>query len=133
MGSISSLLRATQTIGSAFDGDGGNSSDAIISPTAGFTASTSTSTASFRPRAESLDENKHRGFMAVGNDPTLEMELRGGYSTSTNLDLNTTRTSEKLPFRKRSVSCSAVYSTSTSGITSDNSVMNRRCETIMEE
>ena len=105
-----------------------------------------------RPRAESLDE-KRSTFLSSSTsayDPTLELELTnsaaalmtlsrnnfGGHSSSlasestctgtSSSDMNPSgNTTETLPFRKRSVSCSAVFNKS--------SPTRSFCETIMEE
>mmetsp|Transcript_16882 Transcript_16882/g.25229 ORF Transcript_16882/g.25229 Transcript_16882/m.25229 type:complete len:144 (-) Transcript_16882:477-908(-) len=130
-GSISCLLRATRTIGGEFYGTcNDTTSTTFTGPTEPLTSFTMSTASTHRRRAESLDENKHRNFI-VANDPTLEMELRHGAEGGQSLDNNgvDSTDSEKLPFRKRSVSCSVVYSTSTSS----HNVNNRSCETIMEE
>jgi hypothetical protein len=76
----------------------------------------------YRPRAESLDERKLPS-PCFENDPTVELELRMRSKTSNvAIDLGVRGESRQLPFRKRSVSCSLIPHSKSSG-----------CDTIMEE
>jgi hypothetical protein len=74
-----------------------------------------------RPRGGSLDERRLPSDIIAGNDPTVEMELRGTKSDESPLNLHRSN-SRQLPFRKRSVSCSVLSHQKPRG-----------CDTIMEE
>ena len=118
-------------IGGEFHGTcNDTTSTTFTGPTKPLTSFTVSTASTHRRRAESLDENKHCNFI-VAKNPTLEMELHRGGEGGQSLDNNGVdwADSEKLPFRKRSVSCSIVYSTSTIS----HNVLNLEKERIREK